>query len=74
MSDDRGGLLRPGVVRVFSPNALGDPNIRAALGHVKILERVKEKKRESGVAALYRVKNLANGTECHAFGDELLSA
>lgn len=59
-------------VHMFKPHAAATEEVAAAAGPVEVLELIVEAvSTEHGTFPLYRVRNLDNGREAYAFGDEL---
>lgn len=56
----------------FRPRAAAHEAVRAAEGRVEVLALVDEAvATDEGVTPVYRVRNLDNGREAFAYGDEL---
>lgn len=69
--------IKAGESRWFSPYAAGDEEANLAAGRVEVLGLVSEGVQvgfnvlSKNIQPMYRVKNLDNGYEAMAFGDEL---
>ena len=68
-------MIKTGSLRWFSPNATGDEAVRLATGRVEVLELLADEEdladEDAPMHPAYRVRNIDNGREAVAFGDEL---